>query len=270
MSANEDKAQTAKAEGTKAWQAGNFPQAIKHFSEAIDSATPSNKEFLKILYSNRSAAWLKVGKASEALTDGEKCVSLDNQWTKGYTRKGDALYQLKRYTEAYNAYNSGLRIDGNDSTLKEKVEQAMRAIRNESSSSSTSSSSNTSSRPNTSTSNGATLAVTGQVRLAKMAVIVLGFVYLIPFLGSINNLAYRASAGLYAGLSILALYQKYGMPKFSTEYAAQVFPDPAMMRVFLGSFLAFSVRPYFFALVPAMLTEMTSFTNEIFQVMTLL
>ncbi len=257
---SEDKAQAAKTEGTKAWQSGNYPRAIQHFSEAIDHTSSSNKELLKILYSNRSAAWLKVNKASEALSDGEKCVSLDNQWTKGYTRKGDALYALKRYTDAYNAYNAGLRVDANDSTLKEKAEQAMRAIRN--ASNSTTSSSSTSSSSTT----GSTAPANGQLRLAKMAVIVLGFVYLIPFLGSINGLAYRGSAGIYAGLNALAIYQKYGMPKFSSEYAAQIFPDPAMMRLFLGAFLAFSLRPYFFALVPVMLTELTSFTGEIFNV----
>ena len=29
---------------------------------------------------------------------------------KGYSRKGDALYAQAKYTEAYNAYNAGLKM----------------------------------------------------------------------------------------------------------------------------------------------------------------
>jgi tetratricopeptide (TPR) repeat protein len=251
----------AKAEGAEAWKNGDYQSAILHFSEAIANSESSNKEFLKVIYSNRSAAYLKVNKGSEALTDAEKCVTLDNNWTKGYTRKGDALFALRRHTDAYNAYNAGLRIDQNDSTLKEKSEQAMRAIRN----SSTSSESGTSSTGNTSDAN-VPSSFQGQIRMVRLAVIGLGFLYLIPFLGSINNMAYRASAILFAVLNMYELYKKHGMPKFSSEYAARVMGEASALRVVLGGFLATTPRPYFFALVPALINELSFFLPDVFNV----
>lgn len=121
-------AQQAKSDGSFAWSAGNYAQAAEHFTTAINIG--GDKEFLKVLYSNRSAAYLKLSKVTEALRDGNKCVELDSNWAKGYVRKGDALLASKQYTEAYNAYNSAARIAPSDATVKEKCDQAMRAMRN--------------------------------------------------------------------------------------------------------------------------------------------
>lgn len=49
----------AKAAGSAAWQIGNFDEAVRLFGVAIESSDSTNKDFLKILYSNRSAAYLK-------------------------------------------------------------------------------------------------------------------------------------------------------------------------------------------------------------------
>ena len=49
----------AKAAGSAAWQGGNFEEAVRLFGVAIDNSVPTEKEFLKLLYSNRSAAYLK-------------------------------------------------------------------------------------------------------------------------------------------------------------------------------------------------------------------
>lgn len=120
-------ADEAKALGATAWSSGNFEDAVKHFTKAIDSST--DKEFLKVIYSNRSAAQLKLKRNSEGLADANKCVELDANWTKGYMRKGDALYAQGKHAEAYNAYNAGLRVDSKDKTLIEKAEQVMKAMR---------------------------------------------------------------------------------------------------------------------------------------------
>lgn len=118
----------AKSDGTTAWSAGSYSLAAEHFTTAINIG--GDKEFLKVLHSNRSAAYLKLNKITEALRDGNKCVELDSNWAKGYVRKGDALLASKQYTEAYNAYNSAARIAPGDVSVKEKCEQAMRGIRN--------------------------------------------------------------------------------------------------------------------------------------------
>lgn len=72
------------------------------------------------------------------------------------------------------------------------------------------------------------------------------------------------SSGIYAIIYVFELYQKYGAPKFSTEYGMQIIPDPATMKVFLGGVNAMSFRPYMFAIAPLFFTELTCFTPEIF------
>ncbi len=168
-------AHKAKEDGAIAWSKGNYQSAIDHFTTAISHG--GDKEFLRAIYSNRSAAYLKVNKPDLALEDANKCVEVDANWAKGYTRKGDALHQLKRFSESYNAYNSGLRISPNDLVLQEKLELAMRAIRNEA---------------NRSNSNAAGTPVTGIIRQAKAAILILIVVYFIPLLPrNISTIAYK-------------------------------------------------------------------------------
>lgn len=78
-----------KSKGNAALQAEKYDEAIDFYSQAI-SLDPSNH----ILYSNRSAAYAKVGKYADSLTDAEKTVSIKPDWGKGYSRKGAALELL--------------------------------------------------------------------------------------------------------------------------------------------------------------------------------
>lgn len=94
-------AEEAKKSGDEEFKSNNFDEAIKHWTIAID-LIKDDKEQLKKLYSNRSAAYHQLKNYSASLLDGEKCEKLDSGWAKGLTRKGDALFSLKRYIEAHN------------------------------------------------------------------------------------------------------------------------------------------------------------------------
>ena len=50
-----------------------------------------------ILFTNRSAARLGLGRQDEALSDAEQAIELDKKWIKAYYRKASALEALKRY-----------------------------------------------------------------------------------------------------------------------------------------------------------------------------
>jgi stress-induced-phosphoprotein 1 len=76
-----------KEDGNLSWLAGDYPSAIQHFTKAIDMSS-SNIELLKVLYSNRSAANLKIMAFKNGLSDAEMCIKLDPMWLKGYARKG--------------------------------------------------------------------------------------------------------------------------------------------------------------------------------------
>lgn len=58
------------------------------------------------------------------MKDGEKCISLKPDFVKGYSRKGAALSFLKRYDEAINVYEEGLKIDPSNQQLLTDLENA--------------------------------------------------------------------------------------------------------------------------------------------------
>lgn len=108
-------ADQAKDRGNRAYAAKNFKQAIAEFSEAIAmNASGSNSH---VYYSNRSASYLSLGEGSKALEDAETCIALKSDWPKGYSRKGAALFHLKRYTEARSVYTLGLEYDPTNAGL---------------------------------------------------------------------------------------------------------------------------------------------------------
>ncbi|CAL1702063.1 unnamed protein product [Somion occarium] len=101
-------ASALKDQGNKAFQAKDYDKAVELFSKAID-LEPENF----VLWSNRSAAKAAKKQYSAALEDAEKCISVNPSWSKGYARKGAALHGLRRYDEAIDAYESGLRLEDN-------------------------------------------------------------------------------------------------------------------------------------------------------------
>ena len=78
-----------KNKGNVAFQAGQFEEAIKLFSEAIE-INPNNH----VYFSNRSGAYASLENYEKALEDAEKCVEINPSWAKGYARKGFAQFYL--------------------------------------------------------------------------------------------------------------------------------------------------------------------------------
>lgn len=116
------KAQEAKALGNTSFQAKDFKEAIKHFTEAIKH-DPTDHVF----FSNRSACFASLEQYEKALEDGTECVKLKPDWAKGYTRKGLAQFFLKKYDDAAETYKAGLKLAPDDATLKEGLQKAMDA-----------------------------------------------------------------------------------------------------------------------------------------------
>ena len=63
-----------------------------------------------VVYSNRSAAYMKADSISKALRDAEKCVELAPNWSKAYSRLGAAQQGLKRFDAAIESFRKGFRI----------------------------------------------------------------------------------------------------------------------------------------------------------------
>lgn len=101
-----EKSLEEKQKGNEAFQKGDYPTAIKHYTEA----TKRNPEDAKI-FSNRSACYQKLAEFKMACDDAEQCIKLDPKFVKGYIRKGMALLAMKKSTEAAEAFQAALEID---------------------------------------------------------------------------------------------------------------------------------------------------------------
>uniref|UniRef100_A0A1B6FAU5 Stress-induced-phosphoprotein 1 n=1 Tax=Cuerna arida TaxID=1464854 RepID=A0A1B6FAU5_9HEMI len=112
-----------KKEGNDAMLKGDLEKAIECYSEGIKIDKNNH-----VLYSNRSAAYLKAGKYSEALADAETTISIKPDWTKGYSRKGSVLAYMERFDEALAAYRQGLKFEPNNPTLLEGISEVEKRV----------------------------------------------------------------------------------------------------------------------------------------------
>ncbi|XP_049460460.1 tetratricopeptide repeat protein 28 [Epinephelus fuscoguttatus] len=107
----------------QACQQGEYALAVRLYTEAL-TADPQNC----ILYSNRSAAYLRLGQYSTALDDAIKARVINPKWPKAYFRQGVALQYLGRHADALAAFASGLAQDPKSlQLLVGMVEAAMKS-----------------------------------------------------------------------------------------------------------------------------------------------
>ena len=71
-------AERAKELGNVAFKEGQYDEAARHYSDALDN------EMSAVLYSNRSGALAAAGSYDVALSDAETCIGLEPEWAKGY------------------------------------------------------------------------------------------------------------------------------------------------------------------------------------------
>lgn len=110
-----------KEEGNAALSAKKYDEAIAAYTEAI-SLDPKEHTY----YSNRSAAYLSKGDAEHAYEDGCKCIELNPNWSKGYSRKGAALHAMKDYAAAATVYEEGLSKFPDDAALKSSLAEVQK------------------------------------------------------------------------------------------------------------------------------------------------
>ena len=116
-------AKQKKDEGNQFFKADKFPEAVAAYTEAIKR---NPKEHTS--YSNRAAAYLKLGAYNDALKDAEKCIELKPDFVKGYARKGNAYFWMKQYNRALQAYDDGLKVDLNNADCRDGRYRTMMKI----------------------------------------------------------------------------------------------------------------------------------------------
>ncbi|EWM23747.1 stress-induced protein [Nannochloropsis gaditana] len=85
-------AERYKDEGNAAFKEGRYKEALALYTQGV-AIDPDNH----VLYSNRSAAFLKESERGKALKDAERLMEIKPDWPKSYSRKGAAQHALTRY-----------------------------------------------------------------------------------------------------------------------------------------------------------------------------
>ncbi|KAI8826796.1 uncharacterized protein EV422DRAFT_11060 [Fimicolochytrium jonesii] len=116
-------AEDFKSQGNQAFSAGQFEEAIKFFSQAIELDGNNH-----VLYSNRSASYASLKNYEAALKDAEKTVEIKPDWPRGYSRKGAALHGLGDLEQAAEVYKAGLQVDPNNAPLKKALDEVEAAM----------------------------------------------------------------------------------------------------------------------------------------------
>ncbi|ESL10180.1 stress-induced protein sti1 [Trypanosoma rangeli SC58] len=111
---NPELALQKKEEGNAFFKSDKFPEAVEAYTEAMKRNPEEHTT-----YSNRAAAYLKLGAYSQALADAEKCISLNPGFVKAHARRGHAFFWTKQYNKALQAYDEGLKHDPANAECKE-------------------------------------------------------------------------------------------------------------------------------------------------------
>ena len=104
-----------KTEGNNLLKQGDAAGALTKYTAGIELCTEG--EPVHILYSNRSAAALKMKNFEQAIMDGEKCLELLPKWSKGYVRLATALREAGKLEEANEIVKKGLALEPRNASL---------------------------------------------------------------------------------------------------------------------------------------------------------
>ncbi len=68
----------------QAFNEQKYPEAVKHYTEALARGPPEVNPDAHKLFSNRAACYTKLGAWNEGLKDAEQCIALEPTFIKGY------------------------------------------------------------------------------------------------------------------------------------------------------------------------------------------
>ncbi|GAV46658.1 hypothetical protein ZYGR_0A02510 [Zygosaccharomyces rouxii] len=97
---NPEKAEEARLQGKEFFTKGDWPNAVKAYTEMVKRAPQDARGF-----SNRAAALAKLMSFPEAIEDCNKAVSIDPNFVRAYIRKATAQIAVKEFAAAIETLN---------------------------------------------------------------------------------------------------------------------------------------------------------------------
>jgi len=107
----EQTAAALKARGTRAWQAGDVPQATTLYADALAIAPSSDVELRAKLHGNLFLCKKKVGLWLLASQHAQHACELQPSWAKAHAKLAEAYLKLRRWEDAAGAAKDGLERD---------------------------------------------------------------------------------------------------------------------------------------------------------------
>lgn len=128
-------ASALRKEGNLAFRDGHWAEAEARYSAAISALQAEGAAPDKKLFSNRSAAYLRLALEAEqdedaarlfdaAIADGSAAAEIDPTWPRGWCRIGSALLERRRFTDAQDSLEKGLSFCPDSSDITGLLERA--------------------------------------------------------------------------------------------------------------------------------------------------
>ncbi|XP_071410182.1 sperm-associated antigen 1 isoform X2 [Pithys albifrons albifrons] len=120
-----------KSEGNELFKSGQFGEAVRKYSEAIEYVTglgEQSPDVLSILYSNRAACYLKEGNCADCIQDCDRALELQPFSLKPLLRRAMANESMERYRQAYVDCKTVLQIDSSIQAAHDSVNRIMKTL----------------------------------------------------------------------------------------------------------------------------------------------
>ncbi|KRT81742.1 Anaphase-promoting complex subunit 3 protein [Oryctes borbonicus] len=122
-----EEANTYKEKGNKAYQSGDFNDAVTFYQKAINVSPNDNKD-ISVYYKNLAAVYLKLEKLEEAVEACNKSLEFLPNDPKALYRRLQALEKLGRYEEAYRDARQILNDDPNSKLIQPILERLHKIV----------------------------------------------------------------------------------------------------------------------------------------------